>query len=237
MFRLEQDLLSLSLEGASTINITSSLRAAYSTTLLVEQEVSRNVGVLTDYTASHFRRQFSSSCKGAPGCWAAACSYRAWSWPLTSIWCRSYEWVALYLHFVICLLGVHLDCFTFYLCPSNCVNLDETNKAIKYQNTASWQRPSIWNSYEMTRGGARQEPLARPYRECSPAQFFKVVDGVLVNLCWFMDAVSVAVGTLWQGRYCSPHPQNPKFQNTDFVDKMISNVLRDLPINGWWRIH
>jgi hypothetical protein len=72
--------------GAHTVYITSFPRAAYWATWLMKQEFFRNVGVLvTDYTALHFGRQFSSSCKGASGCWATVCTYRVWSWPTTHL--------------------------------------------------------------------------------------------------------------------------------------------------------
>jgi hypothetical protein len=61
---------------------------------------------------------------------------------------------------------------------------------------------------------------------CSPAQFCEIVGGVSIRLWCVMDAVTVVVGTVRQGRYCSLHPRN-----TDTVYTMMSNVLRDLPVS------
>ena len=58
---------------------------------------------------------------------------------------------------------------------------------------------------------------------CSPAQCCEIAGGVSTNLCCVMDAVSRAVGTLRQGRFCSLHPPSKsKFKNTDFIDRSIS---------------
>jgi len=38
-----------------------------------------------------------------------------WGWPLTSVYCRSYEWLEPFLHSYICIHGVYRNSFTFIL--------------------------------------------------------------------------------------------------------------------------